>query len=604
MKTTTECLADEEENIMTSSSSGTSTSSVGSTVTVSTVGDIVVSFDVTREISEPIVQPKGKGFAINQCYFPRKFLVDNPDFFFSPEENANYIYDTKSGVWRQVSDNNLKACFSEMFGFTLPDRLYDRTDSFLNSCVKLLKAYSERKDAFARDRGDDNLYILTADCMLRVSPSRVLAMLPHSPDFMCRTPQAIKYDPAATCPEFLASLNQQIAPADVDVLAQFFGQCLAGRNVSQTFVILSGQGGRGKSTLINILLGVLGIENAEELRMERLMSGFEESNYVGKSLIYVDEAEEDLLTGPGVAKIKALTGKSRKKTELKHASKRGATIEGCFSILIGTNYSLKIRLSGDSSAWDRRMIIMQYSAPKLVKVVRDWDDKVLRREGPGILTWMVAGLVKLRQAADSVILNEEQKDRVRKLLADSNTLENFLSDCMDKADCKDDVTSAEVYQQYIDYCIVKGFDALDESVFMKRIPASLLGMGAIKTNHVQRQVGAKMRNLNGYSRIKFHPWREELLLEQHEAEMATVDAITKRAPEVTVEAIHEPTPELAPEAITKPAVESNISVAASMSGANLMGGKGFEGGHIQATVTLSPQSPPPSALGDPDDIPF
>lgn len=78
---------------------------------------------------------------------------------------------------------------------------------------------------------------------------------PHSPENRARFSVPCAYDPAATCPQFLAFLeNLGLQPNEVACIQEFFGVALFGRGTKlQKTLILMGNGSNGRSTLAEIL---------------------------------------------------------------------------------------------------------------------------------------------------------------------------------------------------------------------------------------------------------------------------------------------------------------------------------------------------------------
>ena len=86
---------------------------------------------------------------------------------------------------------------------------------------------------------------------------------------------------------------------------QYMGQCLLGRNISQTFLILSGTPGGGKGTLVNVIEQLIGRDNSVELRTNCLTGRFEVGRYLGKKLLIGRDVPSDFLQRAGAQKLKS-----------------------------------------------------------------------------------------------------------------------------------------------------------------------------------------------------------------------------------------------------------------------------------------------------------
>ncbi len=64
------------------------------------------------------------------------------------------------------------------------------------------------------------------------------------------------------------------------------------------------------------------------------------------------------------------------------------------------------------------MLVVEYSRPKPVKPIRDFADKLIDTEGPGILFWMLQGAVRHLEELESrsdYQLTEAQEHRIENL---------------------------------------------------------------------------------------------------------------------------------------------------------------------------------------------
>lgn len=83
------------------------------------------------------------------------------------------------------------------------------------------------------------------------------------------------YDESATCPVWLGFLNTMLPSSDVDILQKFFGlgivsRKLLGRSVEESLWLI-GDGANGKSTILNVLMGVYGSHNISNTRLDALL---------------------------------------------------------------------------------------------------------------------------------------------------------------------------------------------------------------------------------------------------------------------------------------------------------------------------------------------
>ncbi len=133
-------------------------------------------------------------------------------------------------------------------------------------------------------------------------------------------------------------------------------------------MILSGTSGGGKGTIVNIIQGMIGERNIHQLRTEHLGSRFETSFYHDKTLLCGADVEPDFLNTPAAHHLKALTGNDLMTTEHKGSS-MSDLIRGDFNILVTCNSRLMVKLQGDSEAWARRLLWIEFNQPKAAKPI-------------------------------------------------------------------------------------------------------------------------------------------------------------------------------------------------------------------------------------------
>jgi putative DNA primase/helicase len=97
------------------------------------------------------------------------------------------------------------------------------------------------------------------NCANGVVDLRTGGLLPHDPAMLLTKMTRAAYDPAAAGPEFAKFLDRvQPDPAMRGYLARLLGHALEGRVVSHVLPIFHGEGGNGKSTLVDAVMAALG----------------------------------------------------------------------------------------------------------------------------------------------------------------------------------------------------------------------------------------------------------------------------------------------------------------------------------------------------------
>ena len=220
---------------------------------------------------------------------------------------------------------------------------------------------------------------------------------PHDRADMLTNLAPVRYDPNAKAPVWEAFLARVLPDADVrGYMQRLFGYCLTGEVSEQIFPVLYGNGGNGKSTLIEAFQYVMGHDYAGTINPQALTPGNgreddDERNALalfGKRLCVASETKDQRRLNE--AFVKKITGGDTLRARWLYAE--AFDFEPTHKILMLTNH--KPQLVDTSEGLRRRLVLI----PWTVKIEADERDPMLgaklRAEAPGILAWMVRGCLE------------------------------------------------------------------------------------------------------------------------------------------------------------------------------------------------------------------
>jgi len=217
----------------------------------------------------------------------------------------------------------------------------------------------------------------------------------HTPDFLSTVQLPIRFDPDAKCPLFLGFLAAKIPDSDLRALTQeFTGYLLTASSRLQRALLLVGRGRSGKSTLIKILVALLGKENVSSVPLDRLGDRFQTAAIDGKLANFSSELNVKAFLQDGV--LKAIITADDVLGEEKH--KPPYSFRPFCRIVAATN---ELPLSHDvNPAFFRRWIpIPMNQAHEDQDSDPDLAEKIIADELDGVLLWALAGLARLRKQA-------------------------------------------------------------------------------------------------------------------------------------------------------------------------------------------------------------
>jgi P4 family phage/plasmid primase-like protien len=431
------------------------------------------------------------GLKLNPMFFVAKFAAEHL-VNHEPDEQQFYLYSEPSGLWRPQTEDAIKHQFAlDLKAYSdsqrLPQILSRRTHGFLSGLTEMLKGHVEKRDAFHRKPGV--IHVGNGMLHLDVDPPELREF---SPDYYSRNQCPIELVDGAECPRFVKDLLLSALPADdVSLLQRWAGSLLLGGNVAQRLLLLTGRAGGGKSTVVEILENVIGPKNVAEMRTEQLSERFEIGRFLDKLLLTGKDVPATFLMRKGASSIKKLVGHDLLSAELKQ-SNVCFNVRGEFAVAITCNSRLRVLLEGDADAWRRRLLLIEYNKPKPKRRIADFAEKLLLEEGPGILVWMSIGAIEhLREleAGGDFVLTKTQGDRVELLLAESDSVREFVRLCL-KGHPSQSVTNEDLQQAYKAFCQEAGYDAIAPHTVAKSLPDLIAEIHHVhKRNDIETDFG-------------------------------------------------------------------------------------------------------------------
>jgi P4 family phage/plasmid primase-like protien len=436
---------------------------------------------------------------INQRFWAGLYLTEN-HLLYEPDERQFYEYVEERGLWCAITDELLREhvatrllVFSRESGGEEFEKKISRTIE--DNIIAHLKGQAEKIGIF----DEKKRIIHCANGVLRLQPKGDAIFTEFSVDDYSRNQSPIEYHPEAECPRFLNELIlNSVGGEDALLIQKWMGLALLGDNAPQKVIILDGQPGGGKSTLIRVIRTVVGSRNVYELRTQHLGDRFELFRYSGKTLLIGSDVSGDFLMHKYAYVIKSLVGGDPLSGECKN-SNGSFDIKGNFNIVISCNTRLKVLLEGDIGAWKRRLLIVRYDKAPPTKPIPDFDVQLVEEEGSGILNWALEGLEIAFTDIDetgTLLLSREQERRIDALLSESESVRHFAQGCL-IADPNGDVTSDEAVTAYAEYCSDRSWNPLPITTVQQQLPDLMLELFRSAKSHGVQRDGKSQRGWKG-----------------------------------------------------------------------------------------------------------
>lgn len=402
-------------------------------------------------------------------------LDDRKGFIVYTESADFWEYQPQTGLWVKMQIEELRKDMGNYIKSLTPNKFWHKiTHSRIENCITRLKSVIIKTKVFDKQ---ENIIHVGNGVLEYDSNENQFELKDFSPEYFSRNRTEFDYVAGAECPRFINELlKSALDDDDIELMQKYVGQCLIGRNLSQTFLMLRGTAGGGKSTFANIVDGIVGEKNITELRVPHLDNRFELSRFIGKSLLVGRDVPGTFLNNNPAAVIKKLTGGDTLDAEKKSMNET-YPMRGEFNIMLTSNSHLNVKLDSDDGAWERRIIIVDYERARPERGIVEFDKVLLTEEGPGILAWFVEGAVKLfkdfSENNGRLQLTEDQVKRVKDVLSESGSVRAFAANCLE-LNAASDITGDEALTAYCRFCEAKGWQPKLQRHFERELPDVIL----------------------------------------------------------------------------------------------------------------------------------
>lgn len=249
---------------------------------------------------------------------------------------------------------------------------------------------------------------------------------------------------------------------DREMLLQYMGLCLTRDTRQQKFLILVGEGGSGKSTLINLLERMVGAENCSHISLKELTQRFAAIGLMGKMVNSCADLETSAIEDASI--LKKLLGEDSLRGEAKG---RDAISFNSYARLIFSTNELPTVLNERSNGFFRRLLSLNMS--KQPKSKRTNFLESLTEEVDYLIHLCVDALERLYHSESGIIM--ESKGSVEAVTAfrkDCDSVEAFLQDeCVLYNGAK--TSKNELHLKYDKYCENQDRQSLSRNSFFKAL---------------------------------------------------------------------------------------------------------------------------------------
>ena len=343
----------------------------------------------------------------------------------------------------------------------------------------------------------------------------------HTPEWLALTKFPVNFKKDAKCPKILKFISEVARSDDIPLLQEW-----AGYNLwifgypAQKAMLLVGDGGNGKSTLIGIIEAMVGRENRSAVSLHELEENrFARHDLYGKAAnLYPDLPDKDLKS-TGIFKM--LTGGDPIRAEDKNV--KAFTYHNVAKLTFSCN--AVPRVPEDSVAYFRRWLIVEfpYSFEGSNSEDKDLKEKLINdaEEMSGFLNWALDGLQRLRSNGWH-FTNGKTVETVREdYIVRSDPYKAFVMHCIAQ-ETEAFVTKQELYEGYRKHCAIHKVTPRSQESFFKNFRYNF-PQGALQDEMHILDFDGKPQRKRGFKGIKIRPETAWCIKSDDEGENLSTD---------------------------------------------------------------------------------
>ena len=248
-------------------------------------------------------------------------------------------------------------------------------------------------------------------------------MYPHDPKYRAVNQIPHCFDPAArsrgdAVEKWLRFITPD--PDDREMLLEYAGYCMTRDVRQQKFLILNGEGGTGKSTVIRLIEAMIGRENLSSISLSELTQRFSVYGLMGKLLNSC--ADLELTALEDTSTIKKVLGEDTLRAEAK--GKDAFSFRSYAKLIFSTNELPIVRAERSNGFYRRLLILPMNRTPG--KIIPNLFD-TLQAEIPYFIRLCAEALRRMYERG-RILSSAHSDEAVEQFRMDSDTVAAFLAE--------------------------------------------------------------------------------------------------------------------------------------------------------------------------------
>ena len=319
----------------------------------------------------------------------------------------------ENGVYKRVNNGDIKHIIQKKIGEEATiHRKQETLDLILHENKAIPLAEFNKKFRFLNVQ--NGIYSLSGKTFQK-----------HLPSYKTTIQLPINYDPEAKCPAILEFLHDILDEDGVQFVIEWLAYMCLPYTDTDKIVILHGNGGNGKSALLNIFSHFLGTQNITHMTLHEIADDkFMKAQLYGKLANICGDIDSKAINNTGI--IKNLTGVEPIQAQFKGID--SFSFQSFAKLMFSANDLPKT--IDKTNGWFRRWFIIPFekSIPEEKKMERSELDKRLTnpKELSGLLNLVLEAVKKLEKSGYKFTIPEASKKAIDEYQLASDDLAQFI----------------------------------------------------------------------------------------------------------------------------------------------------------------------------------
>ncbi len=294
----------------------------------------------------------------------------------------------------------------------------------------------------------------------------------YNPNDLIFTKLNAVYDDKADQTFFLEKLTEIIPDAeDRRVTQEYMGALLYPENRTRKFMLFQGEGGCGKSLLVQLVTDILTIDRTFDLDFRSLSGDYAFSALTTQTLLTASETVSDAFScSAGSEFVKKAVGGDFFQTRQKYRNKK-VDHHGFYSLIIVSNNKLKFKYDGRGDEFKDRLIPILFSH-HIENRNLTLIDTLMRDHRSAFLNWLLDGARRVRRNNWDITLSDTQINRRDRLVEATHGIELFVENNVEDYETGH-ITTDDAYRRYVYYHKTAGYEYMEYTVFQKRFAKAM-----------------------------------------------------------------------------------------------------------------------------------